>query len=125
MSGASCGCRAFRSEKIAEIDNTLEYPADGSATGTGRDGDEPVAGRRRPVGRGACLQRVPGAGLAARGGAGLRRHRQSARARDAPRQHWPPAPRAARALHGDVEYRGDIRLPNERGDPRAVQRRRG
>ena len=35
VSGASCGCRAFRREKIAEIENTLEYPADGSATGTG------------------------------------------------------------------------------------------
>ena len=33
MSGTSCGCRAFRGEKIAEIDNTLEYPAAGIGHG--------------------------------------------------------------------------------------------
>ena len=67
----------FPREKIAEIENTLEYPADGSATGTEGDGDDQAAGRRGALGSGARPQRLLGSGLTAQGGARLRPHCQS------------------------------------------------
>ena len=88
--------------------------ARGAAPGHARVPRSDDAHRRpgRPPPRHAL--RLPRSGVSASRGPRLRSDREPDRAGDAPAQHRAPAPPAAGPLHGDVQHRRHLRLPDER-----------